>query len=172
MVDARNDLGGQNLRLGGVFRLRPQPIEYCRSRRFDGRRRLRMKFQVTILAFNDENAGFHFGLLEGDVGQPFDVESRGDLDDLRRDVSARQPPEDPGAEVGKRLRLQLIEKNEGAQLGHRLSPESLPQFLGNNPPDFIAHSRRDAIVGRPAAAALPRLLRRALARDAVCRRLR
>ena len=74
--------------------------------------------QVAELPLDHQDARPHLGVLESHVGERLDVQARRDLDDLRRDVAARQRAADPGAQIAHGLRLQPVQEDEGTQLGH------------------------------------------------------
>src|SRR5262245_16527858 len=77
-----------------------------------------MKFEITVLALDNQNASLDLAVLDRHVGQGLDIESGRDLDDLRRDIGPRQASADPCRHVAESLRLQLIDENERSELGH------------------------------------------------------
>ena len=67
-------------------------------------------------------------------------------------------PADPGAEVAHGLRLQLVEEDERAQLGHRSAPTSCASSSTISAPDLLPQRqalRRDASPPRAGCARLP-----------------
>ena len=96
----------------------PSASSTAPARGLHRRGRARVDLQVAELALDHQDPGLHVGVLERDVGERLDVQARRDLDDLRGHVGARQAAPIQVPEVAHRLRLQLVEEDEGAQLGH------------------------------------------------------
>jgi hypothetical protein len=123
--------------------------------------RARVELEVAELALDHQDARLDLGVLQRDVGQPLDVEARRHLDDLGRHPRPRQPAAHPGRQIGQRLGLQLVEKDEGPELGHARSggwgasgafrvrvggglapniliPSARAEFFGDDAPDLLA----------------------------------
>src|SRR5262245_9901028 len=77
-----------------------------------------MEFEIAVLTFDNQNAGLDLAVLDRHVGQGLDIESRRHLDDLSRDIGARQASADPCRHIAESLRLQLIDEDAGSELGH------------------------------------------------------
>ena len=81
-----------------------------------------MELQIAELALDHQDAGANLRVLDRDVGERLDVEPRRHLDDLRGHPGPRQRAPHPGAHVAQRLGLELVDEDEGAELGHFPNP--------------------------------------------------
>ena len=97
-----------------------------------------MDFEIAELPLHHQDAALDVGFLQRDVGEGFDIEPRGNLDDLRRHVAAGQGAFDPRAQIAHGLRLQLVEEDEGAECCHGLGRENRVQLLENDLAKFTA----------------------------------
>ena len=70
------DLRRQDFGLHGIGGVLAHRGQHRFGRGLHGGDIARMDFEIAELAFDDENAALHVGLLQGDVGQRFDVEAR------------------------------------------------------------------------------------------------
>ena len=111
MVDARDQLGREDLRRGRILGRCAQCRQHRVARGLHRRGRAGVDLEVAELALDDQDPRLHLGRLERDVGQRLDVEPRRHLDDRRRHPAAREPAAHPGAEVAHGLRLELIDED-------------------------------------------------------------
>ena len=87
-INARDDFRGQYLgrhRLAGTDL---QITQHGLGSSFYRRCGARVKFQVAELALDHKNTAFHVSLLQGRVGQRFNIEAGGHLDNLGRHAGA------------------------------------------------------------------------------------
>ncbi len=66
----------------------------------------------------NEQSNRHVCSLQGDIRQTLDIKAWCDLNNLRRHVVSWQRPSHPRGDVCQCLRLELIKKNEGSEVGH------------------------------------------------------
>src|SRR5438876_12219364 len=90
-----------------------------------------MEFEIAELPLDHQYSGLHIDGLHRDIGQGLDIETRRHFDDDRRHVGSRQEPPAEGAQMAHGARLQLVNENIGAKLGHQraVSPFSSSRMM-------------------------------------------
>src|SRR5690606_12213338 len=82
--------------------------------------RIGMKLKRAELALDDERARPDIRPFQDSIGQRLNVEAGRDFNDLGGHARARQRAPHPGRGIGQRLRLQLIDEDESAEICHGL----------------------------------------------------
>jgi len=113
VVEMADDLAREDLRLVPVVLVDPELAEDRGPRRSGLRLLLGVNLEQAVVALDDLHPRAHPSRLEGDIGEPVDLDAGRDLDIKTRVAGKREEPLGDGPDKGRVLRLQIVEKDIG-----------------------------------------------------------